>query len=717
MAKSKKLFLFSLGTLLLIVLLIYMGPVDGFTHGYYADEIPLEQILADDYLEKIPLGSNEYEVSFSPANSHLVGFVIYLTNQDINDTGFLYLTVFDSKNHAIDQISTKLNEIPNSSWYKVKTSANFKQGETYRIVFSVDAYKSVPSLQTIKSDYLPQETISGNILLAYAYAKSTFSFPCKVLLTLFALSVWLYILSKTFHIPATKPLRNIALFTIMSTVLSWNYMFNSMDNQNTTFDYFQYDSEALVTGMIQADQCGASFQYPWEEGYGLGTCYDLKYTTLRPWNDYITDKNWIKGYSRYDSKIVVDSSMYTQEIAVAGNYITFENGSCYQITEVETSESYITITLDSKDPLTPAKNGSLDHAIFSDANHTPFPPCRVSAYSSQYGLQGKIFKHAARYLGGANAIEGFHLVCCLALALILTAIVYLVRIKYNTILAGCFFLTFWLSPWIVNFARNLYWVEFTWFLPMLIGLFCAWKAHSKKCRFLSYGLAFAAILGKCLCGYEYISSVMLALIAVLAVDLLLALARKDRKNSKLLFGTICGLSVAALSGFLTALCLHAQLGGHTSLWDGIKSIMHNASVRTIGDNQNNYTDLMLDSFNASIWEVVCTYFHFTTQILPGINGNLFPVLCILPSCILGYDFSKKKMDKENAFFYIFFLLIPLSWFCLAKSHSYIHTHINYVLWYFGYVQICLYIIAKKILEMIGKPICMIHYQSENPFEK
>lgn len=80
MAKSKKLFLFSLGTLLLIVLLIYMGPVDGFTHGYYADEIPLEQILADDYLEKIPLGSNEYEVSFSPANSHLVGFVIYLTN-------------------------------------------------------------------------------------------------------------------------------------------------------------------------------------------------------------------------------------------------------------------------------------------------------------------------------------------------------------------------------------------------------------------------------------------------------------------------------------------------------------------------------------------------------------------------------------------------------------------------------------------------------------
>jgi len=33
---------------------------------------------------------------------------------------------------------------------------------------------------------------------------------------------------------------------------------------------------------------------------------------------------------------------------------------------------------------------------------------------------------------------------------------------------------------------------------------------------------------------------------------------------------------------------------------------------------------------------------------------------------------------------------------LAKSHSYVHIHLNYVLWYFGFVQICLYVIVDKI---------------------
>ena len=46
-------------------------------------------------------------------------------------------------------------------------------------------------------------------------------------------------------------------------------------------------------------------------------------------------------------------------------------------------------------------------------------------------------------------------------------------------------------------------------------------------------------------------------------------------------------------------------------------------------------------------------------------------------------------------------LTSVSWFVLAKSHSYVHTHINFVLWYMGYVQVCLYVIVDWIIDRIG----------------
>ena len=45
---------------------------------------------------------------------------------------------------------------------------------------------------------------------------------------------------------------------------------------------------------------------------------------------------------------------------------------------------------------------------------------------------------------------------------------------------------------------------------------------------------------------------------------------------------------------------------------------------------------------------------------------------------------------------MFFLLISafltsVSWFVLGKAHSYIHTHMNFAMWYFGFVQLLFYI--------------------------
>ena len=306
-------------------------------------------------------------------------------------------------------------------------------------------------------------------------------------------------------------------------------------------------------------------------------------------------------------------------------------------------------------------------------------------------------------LGGSGAteysIDNLHLLCSLTTAAVFVIITLLLQQKYNNIMAGVFYVTFWLSPWVVNFARNLYWVEFTWFIPMAIGLVCSLKLTDRKWRIGCYIATFVAITGKCLCGYEYITSVMMGLIAFLLVDLIMAFLEGNKERFILLFRTIFILGVTSLIGFATAICIHAPLIGNGDILGGIRAIILNCVIaRTSGGDLNYFAESLWTSFNASTWDVYCTYFKFSTAVITGITGNLFPLLCCIPLLLFAYNYRRKKLNREEIALYIVFFLTSVSWFILAKSHSYIHTHMNYVMWYFGFVQICLYICVNKLVE-------------------
>ena len=55
---------------------------------------------------------------------------------------------------------------------------------------------------------------------------------------------------------------------------------------------------------------------------------------------------------------------------------------------------------------------------------------------------------------------------------------------------------------------------------------------------------------KSLCGYEYISVIMMGSILFLIVDFIVAVTQKNKKQSKLIFRTIVILGFIALAGFL-----------------------------------------------------------------------------------------------------------------------------------------------------------------------
>ena len=213
--------------------------------------------------------------------------------------------------------------------------------------------------------------------------------------------------------------------------------------------------------------------------------------------------------------------------------------------------------------------------------------------------------------------------------------------------------------------------------------------------------AFAAVAVKSLCGYEYITTVMLGLIAFLLIDCGTAIINKDKERKMLLLRMIFILGVTALAAFFFAICVHALLRGEGNLLNGIKGIIKNDVLRRVGGgSMNDFGEEYWPSLNASVWETIRKYFHFDTDIIAGLDANLFPMLCLIPIIIFIYDYIKGQINPEEVMMYVIFFITGMSWIVLGKSHSYNHVLMNFVLWYFGFVQCCFYIIANKIRNSI-----------------
>ena len=108
---------------------------------------------------------------------------------------------------------------------------------------------------------------------------------------------------------------------------------------------------------------------------------------------------------------------------------------------------------------------------------------------------------------------------------------------------------------------------------------------------------------------------------------------------------------------------------------------------------NGSDTILLESINASVFSVLKMY------MFAGLEGkivSLFLFSAII--CIIYQHKALKKDIKFDAYLLAGMFLGAISWLVLAKPHSYIHTHINFVIWYMGFMQTCLYIVLNTILE-------------------
>lgn len=309
--------------------------------------------------------------------------------------------------------------------------------------------------------------------------------------------------------------------------------------------------------------------------------------------------------------------------------------------------------------------------VFDHFQADTFAGLTYGEYTSQYGLQGRLFSalYRALHTTSRQLLEAFNSVLS---GLLFALLVDWVRRQYGQREATILAISIVASPWLIAISRNLYWVSWTWFLPMMANGALLLRENTAQPRWpLVYAATAITIWIKALCGYEYITTITI----MACIPLVLYYIEESKPFLQSLRRLVI-TGAAAVFGFGVALLMHASARA-PNLLDGLRLIKQDAVRRTAGLAGD--TSVLL-----SRMDVLKRYiFDWEKPSTAFINIPMWVILLFATVSVVALTLNRKRDRRGYALgmAYIFSLLGPLSWFVLAKQHSANHTHLNYVLWY------------------------------------
>ncbi len=464
---------------------------------------------------------------------------------------------------------------------------------------------------------------------------------------------------------------------------------------------YHMNSDNLIVGKIWADELGVDTKKS-----NLGRLKGV----IGDWNNWSNKEKWFRndeyyqdGIHRDRDKFSVYDNSVTEQAFIEGNSIEFVNGSISKIIKVTKEENdeitFINIFLEHK--IEEDCGLIYEWKIFNDKDEKQ-EMITYEPYYSQWGGEGWLLSKIFNGLNLRTNIQYDSLFVMRTIVAFFTAIVCTwlcceVYKKYGGVFGIVWITTLFFSPWIVSFARQTGMIVCTCFLPIIAGLIISRK---EKSFYYYLPLVFVAVLIKCLCGYEYISTLMITSVSFLFADFV---AEKQKKKKK--FIQVCWVSAVELGAFITSFLIHASIRAD-SIMEGVKeTFTKDVLRRTIINNPDAFNEAYRESLESSAFDVIKLYYIWKRPLFKGLEEQqlstiFFLILTLVPLVIFIICLYKKKIEVRLVVLYILMYLGPISWFVLAKGYSYIHTHFTFLLWYYGYIQICLYIIVKFIIDII-----------------
>ncbi|CDS53110.1 hypothetical protein [Polaromonas sp. CG9_12] len=317
-------------------------------------------------------------------------------------------------------------------------------------------------------------------------------------------------------------------------------------------------------------------------------------------------------------------------------------------------------------------------------------------YLSQYGIQSIIFSKI-HSLFGLKKLPQLQIINSVLLAIVVVWLFFLYCDIYDNRFSVIFLITMITSPWVISFARNLYWMPFLWFLPAVFSALLYQQSRRLHRLLLLFAIAFSVFL-KSLAGYEYLSTITLFACSVFVVAPFFNNSNRSWSNNLKSFIFVFS---ACVIGFICALLIHANMRDE-SIVAGLKSIFFNDVMRRTYGDSSLWDSGLKKSLESNPLSVIKTYMtSWTTPLVMWLPGSIFKFLFGFVVFGLTYSYFRKSRDwQKNLVLTAFFFIVPVSWFVLAKAHSFIHTHMSYVLWYFGFIQALIYVSIGLIILLL-----------------
>jgi uncharacterized membrane protein YqaE (UPF0057 family) len=321
-------------------------------------------------------------------------------------------------------------------------------------------------------------------------------------------------------------------------------------------------------------------------------------------------------------------------------------------------------------------------------------PVYIDTYTAQYGLQGIVYSYLHRNLGLSELSHLQSLVSVItSFTLVLLFAIY--RKIYGNIFSVLFLVALAASPWLVAMGRNLYWSPFLLFLPAVAAALLSLEKRKVVQYALLILIAFFVFI-KSLSNYEYVSSVIVLACSVFIVG---PFFQKNEQSPKPDYKMAFIALTACVIGFSAAILVHADSRGDTLVLGLQDMYEEDIQRRTYGKSEN-YDHLETkQSLEASPLDVLKIYIlewpGKRQMILPG---KLFWALLFVSAIGIFYKLvTRHPTGWRDLVTFVTFFAVPASWFILAKGHSYTQTHINFVLWYIGFIPALIYVGCSSMM--------------------
>jgi len=242
--------------------------------------------------------------------------------------------------------------------------------------------------------------------------------------------------------------------------------------------------------------------------------------------------------------------------------------------------------------------------------------------------------------------------------------------------------SFFFSSWIIVSARELYWIVWTMLLPSIAVLYCMYieEKNGKNYEKRLYLLVFITVFMRSLCGYEFLSTILITMTLPFFYYSL-----KNKHSKRKILRRLCFIVLFSLFAFLFALLTHffllyIEFGSTQS---ALIQIVNRISYRTGLLGSSGVEEIYKKSLEASFYSIVRTYLSDGHPLYGALRLSkifiFFSSFLLVGMLLYAKNRKDTKLVALIAIFFISFCA-HLSWIFLARGHAYIHTHINYLLW-------------------------------------